>query len=100
LWGSKRPCIGERERPHSAAEQKFGKQATTGRQGQSDDSEFFEAAIPAVPTQYPFKFKKSPLTAKACGFNRSTQQIGQIVQPVFRSLVFFSDVHSIAGLLH
>jgi hypothetical protein len=33
-------------------------------------------------------------TALTCGFNRSTQQLGEIVQPVFHSLASFWDVRS------
>jgi hypothetical protein len=37
---------------------------------------------------------------KACGFNRWTQQIGEIVQRVFRSLAFSLGGYLVASLPH
>jgi hypothetical protein len=41
-----------------------------------------------------FQFSVFELSANRCGFNRSTQQIGGIVQRVIRSLGFFWDARS------
>jgi hypothetical protein len=41
-----------------------------------------------------------PMTGLRCGFNRWMQRIGEIVQRVFRSLVFSLGAHSISALRH
>ena len=40
------------------------------------------------------------MTGSDCGFNRWTQQIGEIVQRVFRSLAFSLGGYLVASLLH
>jgi len=46
------------------------------------------------------RFSCVSMSASRLGFNRWMQQIGQIVLPVFGSLMFFSGVHSISSPLH
>ena len=40
------------------------------------------------------------VTVFGCGFNRWMQQIDEIVRPVFRSLAFSLDAHSIVSPRH
>jgi hypothetical protein len=65
---------------------------------ESDGSEKLEADIPASCTDS--LFSKPPQSGMACGFNRSMQQVGQIVQRVFHSLAFFLDADLISSPRH
>ena len=54
----------------------------------------------SVSSTFSVCFLESRMTATGCGFNRWMQQIGEIVQRVFRSLVFSLGDHSTFLLLH